>query len=80
MWRSAVLALSTNRAMRQIATRNGLGKRMASRFVAGETIDEAIAVAEDLNQRGATVELDYLGEHVTDEGQAVLAVKTYLDT
>lgn len=43
-----------------------LAKRVARRFVAGETIEEAIAVSRELNARGIAVTLDYLGESVND--------------
>ncbi len=79
MWRSALLAVSTNDATRQLVTGHSLGRRVASRFVAGETLDEAMSAARDLSRSGALVELDYLGEHTADEGQAVLAVGTYLN-
>ncbi|MCL5960685.1 MAG: proline dehydrogenase family protein [Chloroflexi bacterium] len=79
MLRSTFLALSTNEPVRQLMTHNDLGWRVASRFVAGETIREAIAAAEELNRRGATVELDNLGEHVADRGKASQALDNYLD-
>ena len=79
MLRSGLLALSTNEGIRHLATRSSLGKRLASRFVAGETIDEAIAATQELNVRGASVELDYLGEHVADLAQTGVAVSNYLD-
>ncbi len=42
----------------------------ASRFVAGETIDEAAEAIRELNQKGMTVTLDHLGEFVNDEQEA----------
>lgn len=46
---------------------------MASRFVAGETSDEAIAITRRLNEEGLLVTLDFLGESVTDSREAVTA-------
>lgn len=46
---------------------------MASRFIAGETSDEAIAVTRRLNEEGLLVTLDYLGESVTDTREALAA-------
>ena len=40
------------------------GRRVAMRFVAVETLDDAVAATRDLNDRGFTVSLDHLGEHV----------------
>lgn len=48
-----------------------LAKRVARRFVAGETIDEAMAVSKALNARRMMVTIDYLGESVTDESVAI---------
>ena len=43
---------------------------MASRFVAGETIDEAMTAVRALNARGITASLDLLGESVHREEEA----------
>lgn len=58
---------------RQMVGRHGLAWRVAGRFVAGETLDEAIQVTQALNERGLLVTLDYLGESVTDEALATAA-------
>jgi proline dehydrogenase len=47
-----------------------VAKQVARRFVAGETIEEAMAACQALNTRGLMVTLDYLGESVTDEAVA----------
>lgn len=78
MWRSAFLHLSTNGAVRHIATNSSLAWRFASRFVAGVTLDSAIEAARELNRKGASVELDYLGESVLDRRQAEEAAACYL--
>lgn len=54
------------------------GRKLALRFVAGETMAEAVAVAKELNERGMTASLDHLGESVTDVGSARLARDDYL--
>ncbi len=43
---------------------------LAKRFVAGESVDEAIATVRSLNDAGMTVTLDYLGEDVNTEAEA----------
>jgi len=48
----------------------GFAKRTASRFVAGETLDQAIAVVKKLNERGITTTLDHLGENVNSAEEA----------
>jgi len=52
---------------------------LASRFVAGETLDESLPVVDDLNQNGLHVALDRLGEHVHDREVAAEARDTYID-
>ncbi len=52
---------------------------LASRFVAGETLDEALPVLDDLNDDGLHVALDKLGEHVHDRDVATAARDTYID-
>jgi proline dehydrogenase len=52
---------------------------MARRFVAGETLDEAIATARKCNDAGMFVSLDYLGENVSTTTDAQRARDAYLE-
>jgi proline dehydrogenase len=52
---------------------------LARRFVAGETLDEALPVVQALNDDGLHVALDKLGEHVHDRTVAAAARDTYID-
>jgi proline dehydrogenase len=52
---------------------------MARRFVAGETLDEAIAVVQSLNRQGLAASLDHLGENVISETEARDATTETLD-
>jgi len=52
---------------RNIVQRWGFARRTAARFVAGETLDDAVTVVEELRQRGICGTLDHLGEHVTSQ-------------
>jgi proline dehydrogenase len=65
MLRSTFLWLSERRALFDFIKRNGLARRFASRFVAGETLDRAVAVTRELNGKDITVSLDLLGESVS---------------
>ena len=58
--------------------KNGVSRRVAQRFVAGETLDDAIAAARALNAAGFPVSLDLLGENVLDRDGAVRAAETYV--
>ena len=70
MLRSLFIALSTNKAFRAFAERSVIGQRVSRRFVAGMTVDEAIAAATRLNREGIDVSLDSLGESVMQVSQA----------
>lgn len=54
------------------------GRTLAERFVAGDTLDDAVTVAGDLNSEGMKVSLDLLGEEVHDEASALSATEEYL--
>ena len=49
--------------------------RVAARYVAGETRDEAFRTVRELNARGAMATLDVLGEEVTVRDKAEAAVE-----
>jgi len=55
-------------------------RRLATRFVAGETLEQALDVARRLKNEGITVTLDHLGESVTNLGEASAARDAYLRT
>ncbi len=59
---------------------SSLAKRLATRFVAGETLDQALAVSRKLNSEGITVTLDCLGESVTSLEEAAQARDVYVGT
>ena len=52
---------------------------MARRFVAGETLEEAVAAARDCNNQGMLASLDYLGENVSSTADAHRARDAYLE-
>ena len=70
MLRSALLYLSNQPRVFDFVRHNGLAKRFASRFVAGETLDGALDAVRALNARGIRASLDLLGESVTNEREA----------
>lgn len=55
------------------------GRALASRFVAGNTLDEAVDVTHRLNRDGFMVSLDLLGEEVRDRDSALAATDEYLE-
>jgi len=64
--------------VRRFVTRSRLGRRVALRFVAGETLEEGIAAARSLDGQGIAAMLDHLGENVTSEEQAAAAADGYV--
>ncbi len=69
-FRSILLYLSAAAWARSFVTHLPLAHAVASRFVAGETIDAAMKATRALNERGMSVTLDYLGESVTAAAEA----------
>ncbi len=59
--RSTLLYLSERQAPRRVLTRVGAFNRVTHRFVAGETLDEAVGALRDLNGKGMSASLDHLG-------------------
>ena len=76
--RQGLLWLSEQRRIFNFVRRNGLARRFASRFVAGETIESGVVAARELAARGITASLDFLGESVREEREAVAARDQYL--
>ena len=76
--RQGLLWLSEQQRIFNFVRRNGIARKFASRFVAGETIEEAVKAARDLSASGITPSLDLLGESVTAEAEAVAARNQYL--
>ncbi|MGH7608300.1 MAG: proline dehydrogenase family protein [Gemmatimonadales bacterium] len=79
MLRAAFHWLSEQPRIFKFVRRNGLARRFASRFVAGETVESAVAALRDLNAAGLSASLDLLGESVRRADEARQARDTYLD-
>jgi proline dehydrogenase len=77
--RDFFLALSRSQRLREMTMQFGPARKMARRFVAGETLDEAITAVQTLNRQGLLATLDYLGENVTSETEARDATNEVLD-
>jgi proline dehydrogenase len=75
--RSAFIALSHNKPLRRFSERSVVGRRLSGRFVAGMEIDDALRVAQSLQNQGMFSTLDSLGENVATPDQARRSAKTY---
>ena len=80
MLRAGLLWLSEQPRIFRFIRGNGLARRFAARFVAGETVGSGVAALEGLNAAGITASLDVLGESVHNAAEAHAARDTYLKT
>jgi len=76
--RATLLKAAGSPTLRQQMTSNPVARRVARRFVAGDTLDDAERVIRALNADGIAVALDHLGENTESEGQARAATASYL--
>ncbi|MCS7009854.1 MAG: proline dehydrogenase family protein [Anaerolineales bacterium] len=73
MLRAFFVSLSKAKWAQRLITRWGFAWRAASRFVAGDTIADAVQVVRELNARGINATLDHLGESTTTVEEAIQA-------
>jgi proline dehydrogenase len=78
--RAFFLFLSRQKQLRRWMETSPVAQRLSKRFVAGETLEQALAVARKLQAEGITVTLDHLGESVTSLAEAAEARDVYLRT
>ena len=78
MLRSLLLYLSEREAPKNLLTSLSAGRRLADRFIAGETLDSAVRAVRRLNAEGFEVTLDHLGESVSDQATAEEACRVYV--
>jgi len=77
MLRRALLALSENKRLRAFVQDHPLGRRVSRRFVAGETLDDALGVVDRLGRAGYLLSLNHLGEKTTMPAEADAAAGAY---
>src|SRR5258706_12701711 len=73
-------ALSGNATLKRLASKYGMrsGDGFARRFIAGETVEEAIEAARSVQAQGLHLTLDYLGESVRTLDEATAATREYV--
>ena len=79
MLRDTLLYLAQNDNLRNFVISNRATRGVSRRFVAGESIDEAIATTRVLNKNGMLVSLDHLGENVSEAREAQAAAQDYIN-
>lgn len=76
--KTLLLGASRRPELRRLVVGTPATRRVVDRFVAGETLDEALAVVRSLTRAGIAVTLDHLGEGVADRAEAVRSRDAYL--
>src|SRR6185437_5285276 len=76
--RELLLRLSERKRLAPLIMRNRASRRVARRFVAGQTLEDAVAAARAMNDSGRAVSLDLLGENVSNEAGARRAAESYV--
>ena len=77
--RSVILAASRSPRVERLVAGAPVSRNVVRRFVAGETVEDAVRASRALTGKGLAVSLDHLGEDTTDAGQADATVKAYLE-
>jgi proline dehydrogenase len=77
--RDALLWLSQREGLKDFATRFGFFKKLTTRFVAGDTIDEVVPLIRQLNTENCTASFDHLNESVGSAAEAEQEVTEYLN-
>jgi len=78
MLRSALLSIAASDHVREIVTRTPAARAIVDRYVAGESSEDAVAVARALHSAGLLVTLDYLGEDSSDAQRAAATAAQYV--
>ncbi|GGE03260.1 proline dehydrogenase [Marinithermofilum abyssi] len=77
--RKAVLTISSNPLVNRLVSKYGM-KLGASRFIAGENLQETLEMVKKLNHDGLAVTLDLLGESITTPDEARAAAQAAITT
>lgn len=78
MIRHFLLYLSGQRALRRWMETHRFARKLTRRFVAGETLEEVLAVAAKLSAERIFTALDHLGENVRTLAEAAASTESYL--
>jgi proline dehydrogenase len=78
MLKATLLKAAGSSLLHEQVTANPIARRVADRFIAGHTLDEAEHAIRELNALGVSVALDYLGENTESEAQARESTGAYL--
>jgi proline dehydrogenase len=77
--RSALIWMSRHEGFKDFATRFQFFKKLTTRFVAGDTIDEVVPIIREINAENSTASFDHLNESVQSLAEADNEVAEYLN-
>jgi proline dehydrogenase len=77
--RSALIYLSRQEGLKEFAAKFGLFRKLTTRFIAGENIDQAVNAIRNLNTHGCSASFDHLNESVANVGETEGEVREYLN-
>ena len=77
MARDFLIWLSTKPSLTRPIAKTGMRLGFARRFIAGETVEEALQVAQELNARGLLVVMNQLGEYVKSREEVEATYASY---
>ncbi|HKO04505.1 MAG TPA: proline dehydrogenase family protein [Candidatus Acidoferrales bacterium] len=78
MLRNFIFWLSTKKSVTSRLAERGMRNGFARRFVAGETLDDALAASKELNLESRAVSLNHLGENVSTPAEARQVCDSYI--
>src|SRR5215469_2715576 len=78
--RGLLLYLSSHPGLRRWVETSALTRRLSSRFIAGDRLEEALKACVRIKSEGISTTLDYLGENVHSLGEAAACRDMYLRT
>ena len=79
MLRQTFLSLSNSRELQDVALQNGMARKFALRFVAGESLSQAVGAIRALNRKGIMATFDHLGENIDTPAAARAAADSYIE-
>lgn len=78
MFKSLITFIANQKPVYQFVTRHHLLQGLVRRFVAGETLEEAVAAVRELNSKGIRATIAHLGENVVSTDDAAAAARSYI--
>ena len=78
MMRNVIFWLSTKKSVTGALAERGMRYGFARRFVAGESLEDALAASKELNRASRAVSLNHLGENVTTAAEARKVCDSYI--